>query len=118
MTAEETLYGILSADSALAGLVDTKIYKDVIPQPDDLPAVVYSRSQTEPVQTIHGVNIASFVQIQTQVWAKTRATADQVAAAIVAALDDAGEPYTAKSALYDEETRAHGVSIDVQIFEV
>jgi hypothetical protein len=118
MSAEQTLYGILSADSALASLVDTRIYKDVIPQPDDLPAVVYSRTGTEPVQTIHGVNIASFAQLQVQVWAKSRSTAEQVSAAIVAALDAAGEPYTALGALYDEETKCHGVSIDVQIFEV
>lgn len=118
MTAEETLYGILSTDSALAALVDTKIYKDIIPQPDELPAVVYSRTGTEPVQTIHGVSPGAFAQIQVQAWAKTRAMADSVAAAIVSALNDAGEMYTAKSALYDEETKCHGVSIDVQFFEV
>ena len=117
MTAEQTLYRILSADSAIAGLVDTKIYQDVIPQPDELPAIVYSRTSTEPVQTIHGVNVASFAQLQVQVWAKTRSMAESVSAAIVGALDDAGEPYTAKGALYDEETRAHGVALDITLFE-
>lgn len=117
MTAEQTLYRILAADTSLAGLVDTKIYQDIIPQPDDLPAVVFSRTSTEPVQTIHGVNIAAFAQLQVQVWAKTRSTAESVSAAIVDALDAAGEPYTARGALYDEETKCHGVALDVTLFE-
>jgi hypothetical protein len=117
VTAEQTLYRILADDTSIAGLVDTRIYQDVIPQPDELPAIVYSRTSTEPVQTIHGANIAAFALIQVQVWAKTRGMAEQVSAAIVAALDAAGEPYTARGALYDEETRAHGVAIDVNLFE-
>jgi hypothetical protein len=117
MTAEQTLYRILADDSQVIGLVGTKIYQDIIPQPDELPAIVYSRTSTEPVQTIHGVNIAAFAQIQVQVWAKTRSMAESVSAAIVGALDAAGEPYTARGALYDEETKCHGVAIDVNLFE-
>jgi hypothetical protein len=117
MSAEQTLYRILADDSALAGVVDARIYQDLIPQAEDLPAVVYSRTGTEPVQTVHGVNVAAFAQIQVQAWARTRAQAEQVSAAIVAALDAAGEPYTARAALYDEETKCHGVNIDVRLFE-
>ena len=117
MSAETALYQILSADTVLAGLVDTRIFQDVIPQPEALPAVVYSRTGTEPVGTIHGVNVAAFATIQAQAWAPSRSAAEAVAGAIVAALDAAGEPYTARQALYDEETRCHGVALDVRIFE-
>jgi hypothetical protein len=117
VTGEQQLYRILDADTTLAGLVDQRIYQDIIPQPDALPAVVYSRSGTEPVTTIHGAVAASFAQIQIQAWAKTRATAEAVAAAIVAALDAEGEPYAARSALYDDETKCHGIAIDVVLFE-
>lgn len=117
MSAEQTLYRILAADTSLAALVDTRIYTDVIPQPDELPAVVFSRTSTEPVQTIHGPAVGAFVQIQVQTWARARAVAEQVAGAIVAALAAENESYVARGALYDEETRCHGVAIDVTIFE-
>ena len=117
MTGEQQLYRILSADTTLAGLVDTRIYQDVIPQPDELPAVVYSRSGTEPVTTIHGDTPGAFAQLQAQVWAKTRSAAEAVSAAVVAALLAEGETYTARGALYDEETKAHGIAIDVTLFE-
>ena len=117
MTAEQTLYRILAADSTLAGFVDDKIFQDIIPQPEALPAVVFSRTSTEPVQTIHGVNIAAFATLQVQAWAKTRSMAEGVSAAIIAALDAAGEPYTSRGALYDEETKCHGVALDVVLFE-
>ena len=117
MSAEQSIYRILAEDSSVTGYVDEKIYKDIIPQPDDLPAIVYSRTGTEPVQTIHGVNIAGFAQIQIQVWAKTRTSAEQIEAAVISALNAAGEPYTSRGALYDEETRSHGVALDVSLFE-
>ena len=117
MNGEQQLYRILSADTTLAGLVDTRIYQDLIPQPDALPAVVFSRSGTEPVTTIHGPVIAAFAQLQVQVWAKTRASAEAVSAAIVDALNAEGEPYVARGALYDEETKCHGIAIDVTLFE-
>jgi hypothetical protein len=118
MTAEQTLYAILAADSTLSGLVEGRIYQDIIPQPDELPAVVYSRTGTEPVQTIHGPNVGGFAQIQIQAWARSRSVAESVSQAICAALNAEGEAYVARGALYDEETRCSGVSIDVTIFEV
>ena len=48
---------------------------------------------------------------------KFNAVAEQVAGAIVAALAAENESYVARGALYDEETRCHGVAIDVTIFE-
>jgi hypothetical protein len=117
MTAETDLYRILDADTTLAGLVDTRIYQDVIPQADELPAVVFSRTGTEPVQTIHGPAVGAFAALQVQIWARTRASAEAVAAAVVAALNASGESYVARGALYDEETKSHGIAVDVSIFE-
>jgi hypothetical protein len=46
MSAETELHAALSASTALAALVDTRITPDVIPEGNPLPAVVYQRAGT------------------------------------------------------------------------
>lgn len=117
MTAEVTLYRLLANDSTIAALVDERIYQDLAVQGAALPYIVYGRTGTEPVTTIHGAVAASFVTLQIQCWARTRAASEDVQQAVVSELNAAGEAYVARSAVYDEEADAFGGLIDVTIFE-
>lgn len=115
-SAEEQLYALLDGSSALAALVDESIYPDVIPPDVALPAVVYARSGTEPVNTIHAPAVAAFVLMQIQCWDATRSGAEAVGDAVVAALAAGGEVYTARSVVFDEESGNAGCLIDVRMF--
>jgi len=53
MSAETELHAALSASTALAALIDTRITPDVIPEGNPLPAVVYQRAGATAVSTIH-----------------------------------------------------------------
>ena len=86
MSAETDLYAALSASSALATIVGSRIYPDAIPEDQAPPAVVYQRANTAPVVTINGVALAEEVRFSITAWAKTRATADSAADAIAAAV--------------------------------
>lgn len=115
MSAESTLYGWLDADAGLAALVGERIYPDVIPQDQPLPAVAFARTQTEPIATIHGTVPASFVGMQIQCWAATRAIAEQVADAVVAALLAHGEIFTARDVLFDADSGNFGTAIELRL---
>lgn len=89
MSAETELYAALSAASGLVALVGTRIYPDILPEEHQFPAVVYTRTGTQPVLTVHGGSVGDFTDLQINAWAKTRtaaaAVADQIEAALVAA---------------------------------
>ena len=118
MSAETDLYAALSASSALASLVGTRIYPDAIPEDQALPAVVYQRAGTDKINTIHGAAIAEDVRFSITAWSKTRTTADSVAAALSAALEAAAHQSGDQSGGIDQETGLFATSIDVEWFHV
>lgn len=115
MSAESTLYGWLAGDGALDLLIAGRIYPDVIPGDQALPAVAYARTGTEPIATIHGTVAGRFVNLQVQCWGETRPDAEAVADAVEAALIAAGETPTNRSVLFDTESGNYGTSIDVRL---
>ena len=119
MSAESTLYGWLAAHAALTtlvgGAVTPRIYPDVVPGDQALPAVAYARSGTEPITTIHGTIAGRFVDLQVQCWAETRPEAEAVADAVEGALLAAGELSVNRAVLFDTESGNYGTSIDVRL---
>jgi hypothetical protein len=115
VSAESIVYGWLSGFAGLTALVGTRIYPDVIPEQASLPAIAFTRSQTEPVSTIHGSVFAEFVAVQIQAWSATRTEAEAVADAVVDALAANAEIYIARGALFDEETGYFGTHVDVSV---
>lgn len=118
MSAESALYAILSGSSGVTALVGARVYPDVIPQDQALPAIAYARSGTEPVVTIHGTVEAEFAQMSVQCWAESRTSAEQVAQAVSTALSAAGEAYTNRGVLFDQDAGLFGAVVDVTLFSV
>lgn len=118
MSAETDIYAALTASSALASIVGTKIYPDAIPEDKSPPAVVYQRANTAPVTTINGITLAEEVRFSITAWSKTRAQADSAADAIAAALVAADHQAADRSAGTDSETGLFATTIDVEWFHV
>lgn len=119
MSAESTVYSALSGHAPLVALVSTRIYPDAMPEKTIYPAVVYSRSATEPIRTIHGSIVASaFIDLSVSCWGKTRTQADAVADAAIDALEAAKQNWTARSAGYDSETDLYATVIEVSLLDI
>lgn len=103
MSAETELYAVLSGSSGLTALVGTRIYPDILPEETSLPAVVYSRTGTQPIATIHGGNCGEFADLQISAWGKTRVSASAVADQVDVALQNAKFPKTNRVSGIDDE---------------
>lgn len=118
MSAESDLYAILSGDAAITALVGTRIYPDAMPEETTYPAIVFSRTSTEPVGTISGQRFGEFASMQVGCWAKTRGASDAVATAVTDALIVAGEMDTARQGGFDPETGLFATTVDVTLLAV
>ena len=72
---ESTVYSTLSGASAVSSLVGSRIYPLVRPQGDALPAIVYQRISTVPVNSLDGDSGLDEVRIQIACVAPTYAQA-------------------------------------------
>lgn len=91
MSAETDLYAALAAAAPVTALVSTRVYPDAIPLDRGLPAVAYRRVGTEPVTVISsGVPVAETATLEIACLDETRAGADAVADAVIAAAGAAG----------------------------
>ena len=119
MSAETELHAALSASTALAALVDTRITPDAIPEGNPLPAVVYQRAGTTAVSTIHdGQPIAEEVRFQVSAWAPTRTAADAVADEVANALAAAGVSVADRSSGIDPETELKSATVELDWWHV
>ena len=116
MSAEEYVFGILSADAGVAALVGDRVFPELIPEELPVPAIVYLRASTEPITTIHGPTVGEFVTFGIQCWAKTSEDSGKVADAVEAAIKAAGEAPSNRLSSVDDATGLSGVSIDLRVF--
>lgn len=87
MSAESILYTVLNSAGGITALVGDRIYPTKMPQGKPTPAIVYMRTDTEFVMTIHNsVPSAELVEIDICALAMTDAEAGSVGNAIQAAL--------------------------------
>lgn len=104
MSAESTLYGILSAAAGVTALVGTRIYPDLIPEEKATPYIGYERVSTEPAATLEGTILAEKIGITIACWADTRIAAEQLADAVRTAMIGSGWRAESRGAEIDEST--------------
>lgn len=91
MTHEESLYAALTGSAGVTALVASRIYPDAVPQDINLPAVAFTRTSTEYLPTIHNlIPVAETATLEVWCMAETRAGAEALASACVAAMGPAG----------------------------
>lgn len=107
MSAETDIFAILSATSPVTDIVSSRIYPDAIPEKQPLPAVVMSRNGGERFFGLDNSIHAERVRMRIVCWADTRGVADQVSAAIGAALLAAGYQPEIEDAAIDAEVGSY-----------
>ena len=115
MSAESTLYGILSAAAGVTALVGTRIYPDLIPEEKATPYIGFERISTVPYTTIHGTILSSDVDMMIACWADTRLAAEALADAVIVAMQDAGHLYISRGAEIDEATGRLAATIEYEL---
>lgn len=116
MSAEADLRTDLLAHAPLAALVDVRVAVDKIEQGAERPFIVFTRQATEPFYTLDNVLHARRITFELQCWGDTRASAEAVADAAVAALAAStreinGIPVDDRSAAYDPDTDLEAVRL-------
>ena len=90
---------------------------DALPERTVYPAVVYSRTETQPIRSISGHYFGADVSLQVSCWSTTRTEADAVAVQAEQALQMAELMPTNRVSGYDEDTDLCASVIDVDVFE-
>jgi hypothetical protein len=84
---ETGLVAFLKADGAVAALVGTRIYRELLPQEVAFPAISYGRVSTERRQQLAGPESFTNVTIQIDCHANSSASVIALADAVIARLD-------------------------------
>lgn len=124
---EADLFAAITASGDVTALVATRVFPDVAPQDAALPLMVVTVIDDVPASTLNG-NVGatlSNARVQVDAYAKTRAEAAAVAAAVKGAL---GDLKTAKAGgldvwastsgrnLYDDETQSYRVLTEFNVW--
>lgn len=119
MSAETQLYSTLSGAAGVTALVGNRIYPDFIGQEIVRPAVVYQRTETENVITIHSNAIAASIATL-DVWCMTkasRASADALADAVEGAFVASGFMPVNRAASFDAESETFVTVLTVRFWQ-
>lgn len=87
MSASSIIYSILSGNTGVTNLVNTKIYPQEAPQTAAFPYVVFQSISNTPNNSKSGVSTMDRYRIQVTVCAKKQSEIDSIGAAIRSALD-------------------------------
>lgn len=90
MSAEQSLYDALRVSAAVTAVVAQRIYLDVIPQNEALPAIAFVRTGTEFLNTIHGAVLRTRATVEVWCVASTRTAAESLASVVTTELVAAG----------------------------
>lgn len=82
-TLEEKIFDQLSADTAIAAAVSTRIYPVIAPQNAAYPHVTYQRISGGQVNSLDGYGGTENPRIQIDCWAETYAAAKSLAKAVM-----------------------------------
>lgn len=114
MSAETVLKATLDGAAGVTALVGTRIYPDIRPQDDALPAIVYTRDSTEYTMTIHSTIALERAQLSIACLAATRAGAEALADAARAAVLAAAFGLSARAAEFDPDTGTYIATLGVE----
>lgn len=108
MSAEDIVYAALSGDAGVAALVSGRVSPDKLPQGEPLPAIVYARTDTEYIRTIHSAAAAgSNVTLEVWCMADDRPGAEAVADAAEIALAASEAAAIGRRPEYDPDTETY-----------
>ncbi len=88
MMLEESLFSFLTSDTAIAGMIDARVYAQIAPQGALLPRVVYSRITTQRTQTLCGTDQKVRAVMQIDSYDRTYKGAKELAKALFFTLVD------------------------------
>jgi len=117
---ESTVVSVLNSAPAVQAICGQRIYAFVRPQTDPLPAVVWQRVATTPINSLTGSSGLDNVRLQLSHYAETLLQAKQLAAAVSAALDGASELKATRTMEMDDqdpETKHFRVVVDFNIWQ-
>lgn len=111
-----TLYSLLSGNAGVAALVGTRIYPQVRPQADPLPALVYTVVDDIPAGSLAGwTSGLSNARVQIDAYAKGYIAAETLADAVRTALATSTLPMSRRDG-YEDETQLYRVSQDFSMW--
>lgn len=113
MSTETVLFALLAADAAVDALIADRIYPEVAPQDTSRPYVVYQRESTQPLYTIHGTLALQSVFMSLTCYAATRASAEDIADAVVVALAASTFELLDRTGGYDPDLLVHFVALRI-----
>ena len=87
MSLETGLYTALTSDSTISGLVNSRIYPEIMPQGVKYPAISYQRVSTVRTQMLSGVDDFTEVRVIIDCWDDSYSGVKAVADAVKSALD-------------------------------
>lgn len=117
---EQDVMTILNATPAVQAICGQRIYALVRPQDDALPAAVWQRVSTVPINSLSGFSGLDSVRLQFTCYAATLLAAKQLAAAISVALDGATSVKSTRVMELDgqdPETKDFHVIVDFNIWQ-
>ncbi len=115
MSAESTLYSLLSGNAGVTALVASRIYPDLVPEEKTPPYIGYEQTGSEPVTDIAGTILARIPRFTIACWATTRIGAEAIADAVSSALANTDFTYLARNVEIDETTGRLASTLDYQI---
>jgi hypothetical protein len=125
MTVPAALYGILSADAAVAALISDRVYPKTAPQGTPRPYLVFHKTFRRPLQTLTGSSLSRGLW-QLDAWADDPDEAGAVGAAVEAVLDGFGGDAGGRSLRimldndsddYEPDTSLYRQSLDFVIWD-
>lgn len=118
MSAETIIYSALSNWPAIQAVIGPHVYPDEAPEGTPVPYIVFERSSTQPVWTVHGQLVAQEVTMTVYCVALTRLQADDIGDDATDAMSaTGGHPSTQRVGLHDEDTGSDVCVINFDIWE-
>lgn len=117
MSAEASLYSLLSTAVPVIALVSTRVYPDVAPQDSALPAIVFERAGTEYLNTIHGTTAATRVTLEVWCMAEGRTAAEGLADAVLQTVAGTTFVPVGRRADFDAEQQLWAAIVALDLWE-
>lgn len=117
MSAEVSLYSLLSTATTVTALVAARVYPDVAPQESALPAIVFERTGTEYLNTIHGTTVGTRVTLEVWCMAEGRTGAEGLADAVLQTVAGTAFVPVGRRADFDAEQQLWAAIVALDLWE-
>lgn len=117
MSAETITKDVLTGSAGVTALVSVRIWPDELPQKTAKPAITFERQGDQREYTLDNTLAATKVSMAVTGWAATRASANAVGAAIVAAFAAAGMVCESQDAVYVPELDEYAAVVVAEVWE-